>query len=114
MKLIDGFWLAMVLKKKCAKCSFEYDYESFANLILFCPNCGNYDFLECEYGYGPVVPCRIYYGNKVVGMVTASEGFERRYRVDSDVFDVHRLLQSSYLDALYEAKDIISELIKES
>lgn len=103
----------MVFKKKCTKCLFEYEYETFANIIVFCPNCGNYDFMECEYGYGPVVPCRIYRGNKVMGMVTSDEDPERRYQIHSDVFDIHMPLQSSYLDALYEAKEIFSKLINE-
>ena len=102
----------MIFKKKCGKCEFEYDYEGFANLITFCPKCNSYDFLECEYGYGPVVPCRIYHGNEVIGMVTYSEDAEKRYRVDSDKFNVHKLLERSYLEALDEAVDIFSELVK--
>ena len=101
----------MVFKKKCGKCEIEYEYEGFANLIAFCPNCNSYDFLECEYGYGPVVPCRIYYGNEVIGMVNYSEDSEKRYRVDSDKFNVHQLLDSSYLEALHEAREIFDELI---
>lgn len=102
----------MVFKKQCGKCTFEYEYEGFANLITFCPNCNNYDFLECEYGYGPVVPCRIYHGNKVVGMVTYNEDSEKRYRIDSDIFNLHKVLEHSYLEALYETRDIFSKLIK--
>lgn len=104
----------MVFKKKCGKCTFEYEYEGFANLITFCPNCNNYDFLECEYGYGPVVPCRIYHGSKVVGMVTYNEDAEKRYRIDSDKFNLHKVLEHSYLEALYEARDMFAELIKGS
>ncbi|MBR5799121.1 MAG: hypothetical protein IKY23_03575 [Lachnospiraceae bacterium] len=100
-------------KKKCEKCGFEYEYEAFGNLIAFCPNCNEYDYLSCEYGFGPVVPCRIYHGSNVVGMVTYNDDSERSYRLDSDVFDLHKVLEKRYLEALYEAKDIIYELINE-
>ena len=73
----------------------------------------HYDFLECEFGYGPVVPCRIYHGSKVVGMVTYNEGHEKRYRIDSDIYILHKVLENSYLEALYEAKDIFFEIINE-
>ena len=101
----------MVFKKKCGRCEFEYEYEGFVNLITICPNCNSYDFMECEFGYGPVVPCRIYHGNEVIGMVNYSEGSEKRYRVDSDKYNIHKLLDCSYLEALFEAKDILLELI---
>ena len=50
-KAIVNAGVKFILKNQITKTSFEtfeYDYESFANLILFCPNCGNYDFLECD------------------------------------------------------------------
>ena len=103
----------MMYKKQCEKCGFEYEYEAFANLIVFCPNCNEYDYLSCEYGFGPVVPCRIYHRNKVVGVVTYNDDSERVYRIDSDVFSIHKVLEKRYLEALYEAKDIIYELINE-
>ena len=73
----------------------------------------HYDFLECEFGYGPVVPCRICHGSKVVGMVTYNEGHEKRNRIDSDIYNLHKVLENSYLEALYEAKDIFFEIINE-
>lgn len=103
----------MILKKRCDKCGFEYEYEGFANLIVFCPCCNEYDYLSCEYGFGPVVPCRIYHGNKVVGLVSYNGDSQRSYRIDSDVFNLHNVLEHSYLEALYEARDMLSELINE-
>ena len=103
----------MIFNKQCGKCGYKYEYEGCANLIAFCPECNKYDFLECEFGYGPVVPCRIYHGSKVVGMVTYNEGHEKRYRIDSDIYNLHKVLENSYLEALHEAKDIFSEIINE-
>ena len=102
----------MMLKKQCEKCGFEYEYEGFANLMVFCPCCNEFDYLSCEYGFGPVVPCRIYHGKNVVGMVSYNDACERVYRIDSETYNIHEVLQRKYLEALYEAKDIISELVK--
>lgn len=103
----------MIVKRCCVKCGFEYEYESFANSIVFCPHCNNYTHLECEYGYGTVVPCKIYYGSREIGMVSYNENPKQRYRIDSDVFNLHKALEHSYLEALYEARDLIFELINE-
>jgi len=101
------------MKKQCKKCNFEYEYEGFANLMVFCPCCDEFDYLSCEYGFGPVVPCRIYHGSKEVGMVSYKDSSQRGYRLESDVFDLHKELERSYLEALYEAKDMIAELIND-
>ena len=101
-----------MLKKQCEKCGFEYEYEGFANLMVFCPRCNEFDYLSCEYGFGPVVPCRIYHGKNVVGMVSYNDASERVYRIDSETYNIHEVLQRKYLEALYEAKDIISEFVK--
>lgn len=104
----------VVFKRKCRSCGCEYEYEGDANLITFCPGCGSYDHLECEYGYAAVVPCRVYHGSRIIGTVTYSDDPEKRYRVDSDVYGVHKLLEKEYLEALYEARDMFDELIKQS
>ena len=105
--------MVYIFSRKCCICGFEYKYEGCSNLISFCPNCNKYDFLECEYGYGPVVPCRIYHGSKVVGMVTYNDDYGTSYRIDSDIFNLHKVLENSYLKALYEAKDIFSEILND-
>lgn len=99
------------MKRCCKKCGIEYEYELFANLILYCPNCDSYDHLECEYGYGPVVPCKIYHGGKEIAMITYDANGRNKYRVDSDKYNVHKVLEHTYLEALYEARDIITHLL---
>ena len=58
---------------KCKECNYEIHYKQSANLIVFCPKCLKYNYLECEYGYGPVTPCHIYLGEKEIGIVTEKE-----------------------------------------
>lgn len=99
--------------RQCKKCLFQYQYEGCANLIAFCPNCNSYDYLECEYGYGPVVPCKIYHGSREIGMVTYDKMDRMKYRIDSDVFNIHKVLENTYLNALYEAKDMVTDLLQE-
>lgn len=54
----------MKFNRKCNSCGQVYEYDGCANLIIFCPRCKKYDYLECEYGYGPVVPSIIKLGNE--------------------------------------------------
>ena len=103
----------LISKKQCENCGFEYEFEEFANLIAFCPCCNAYDHLSCDYGFGPIVPCRIYHGSNVVGEVSYNGNSQHRYRIDSDVFNLHTVLKHSYLEALYEAKDMIFKFINE-
>ena len=100
-------------KRQCRHCGEKYEYEGAANLITFCPYCLKYDFLECEYGYGPVVPCKIYLGGEAVAEVSyhISDSSVNKYRLDSDKYNIHRVLEKDYLGALQEARDIISEKI---
>ena len=98
----------MNFKRKCKSCDFEYEYEGFANLMTFCPSCNSYDFLECEYGYGPVVPCRIYHGSKEIGMISYDKENRTKYRIDSDALKLHQVLEKTYLEALHEARDILT------
>lgn len=96
----------MIFHRNCISCNGEYEYEGFANLIVFCPHCHKYNYLECEYGYGPVVPCLIYLGSEEIGIVTYHNRAETQYQYDSKKFDFHKVLKQSYLEALYEARDI--------
>ena len=98
-----------LLKRQCKRCVFEYEFEPFANLITFCPSCNKYDYLSCEYGFGPVVPCRIYHGSKVIGLVSYNDVSERVYRLDSDELNIHKVLNNTYLQALEEAIDIVAD-----
>lgn len=104
----------MNITRKCRHCGTEYQYESFANVITFCPNCHKRDQLQCEYGYGPVVPCRIYLGEKIIGTVTYDDRAHTRYRFDAPKYNIHRVLEHTYMEALEEACDIAAGFISGS
>lgn len=101
----------MVLYKKCSSCAGAYEYEGFANLIAFCPHCHSCDLFLCDYGFGPVVPCRIYLGNEVIATVSYYGKNERRYQYDSDKYDIHKILEHTYLEALVEAQNLTAKLL---
>jgi uncharacterized protein (DUF302 family) len=94
---------------KCKVCNHEIYYEPCANFIIFCPKCFKYTFLECEYGYGPVVPCHIYLGEKEIGIVTE---IKYKYFLQTQYSDEKIKLKKTYLEALKEAITIIENKIK--
>ena len=95
---------------ECKKCGCNIPYKPLgANFIIFCPDCKKMMFLECEYGYGPVTPCNLYYRDKVVGNICRDA--KNNYILNSSLFLVKVYLKSRYLDALYEAIDIVQKLI---
>lgn len=59
------------MRETCEYCGAEYTHGGGANIICFCPQCGKRNRIECEYGYGPVVPCTIYCGDSAVAEIGA-------------------------------------------
>lgn len=91
----------------CIACQSSYEFEGSANLLAFCPHCKQFDYMECEYGFGPVVPCRIYVGSEWIGTVTYDDQRQLTYRLDCEQYHIHQRLEATYLDAIYEARDLI-------
>jgi hypothetical protein len=63
--------------------------------------------LECEYGYGPVTPCIILLGDEIIG--TINVGDRNIYYLGYQSQKI--MLKKTYLEALYEAVDLIENLI---
>ena len=105
-------WDVAMEQRQCRHCGKKYEYDRFVNLLLFCPHCRQYDYLECEYGYGPVVPCRICLGKDKIGLVTYYGADQRLYQLTSAKYGLDEILGDTYLDALYEARDILSTYIE--
>ena len=81
--------------------------------VYCCPRTCRQYLLECEYGYGPVVPCFICLGTDVIGTVTYNRRSNSEYRFDSDKYQVHTVLKNRSLKALEEAKDIVTEILSD-
>lgn len=63
----------------CIYCDTAFSIEACANFSVICPCCKRSIYLECEYGYGPVTPCRIYPGGEIAGVV---ESQKAKYRLN--------------------------------
>lgn len=93
---------------ECPYCGQRYEVEEFANIIKYCPGCLKRNELSCEYGYGAVTPCYIYCGSELIGRVIDSS----EYYLRSEKFMLNLKLKETYLNALYEADEIISQMLK--
>ena len=93
---------------ECQYCGQRYEVEEYANMIKYCPECLKRNELSCEYGYGPVTPCYIYCGSEFIGKVINSSD----YYLHSEKFKLNLKLKESYLNALHEADEIISHMLK--
>ena len=52
----------MLREIKCKYCDAKFSVQDSANFSVICSHCKRLSHLECEYGFGPVTPCRIYLG----------------------------------------------------
>ena len=102
----------MTHNRVCQKCNFNVEYELSANFMVFCPHCHDYIFLECEFGYGPVVPCFILLGTEKIAKIVTCTYDQNQYVLQSDHFGINIMLKHKYLDALVEGKAIVSSLLR--
>lgn len=93
----------------CDTCGHTMSYQPRANVIIFCPHCLRFLHMECEYGFGPVVPCSVLLGADEYGIVT-KEG--HRYCLCVKANDERIALEHTYLEALDEAIGIVSDKLK--
>ncbi len=92
---------------ECIYCNTKFSVEICANFSVICPCCKRSIFLECEYGYGPVTPCHIYLGNKIVGIVE-SQAAHYTLNIESQKIK----LSKTYLEAILEAEEVIKKHLK--
>lgn len=94
---------------KCKYCNCEVSYAAYANFIVFCPKCKREIHFECEYGYGPVTPCVILLGEDYFGKVTKNN--KNEYLLEIMLRRKKIKLMRSYLEALYEAREIVGNML---
>ena len=100
-------------KRICDKCGYAYEAKCTApNIIYFCPKCFNYVGCECEYGFGPIVPCSILLGGKQIAEIVYNDS--NGYRLISSELGIDKDLIKGYeqLGAYDETVEIIAEQIK--
>lgn len=96
---------------KCQFCGTVSEYETAANVIIYCPKCRKLISSECEYGFGPVTPCTVYLGENEIAKIILKD----RYVLVSDYFGIEKELKSGYenLEVYSEAERYITDRINE-
>jgi len=98
----------ILMNRNCHKCGKGYEYDDHPNIMLFCPECGHFDYMCCDIGFGPVAPCSICRGREILGeVVTKDNGCF----LMSERFSLDQELTGRYNEALMEAGRIIDGLI---
>ena len=101
----------MIGHRWCRHCGKDYSYEGYSvNIMTFCPHCLRFDHLECEYGYGHIVPCQILLGEQPIGVIYISDG---HYHLESLYLDINIVLKDTGIKALEEAEKIVSQALQE-
>ena len=59
----------MVLK--CNNCGKEFKHGISGNMIVFCPFCKKSAGSISDYGFGLIVPCDVYLGEKIIASITS-------------------------------------------
>lgn len=93
---------------ECKYCDSKISYIPSANFIVFCPQCKQEIFLECEYGFGPVTPCQILLGEKLLATVKTNN---RKYILEMESDRKQIKLKGKYMNALDEASGIVKKIL---
>ena len=98
---------SMNVNEICKFCNKKFEYENSANMIIICPECKKVVEIICDYGYGPILPCNILVGSKIVGTI------EDEDKLISKEFDFEIKLKEGHKDlAIYnEATKIIQQYL---
>lgn len=92
---------------KCNNCNKEFEHGISGNMILFCPFCRKSAGSISDYGFGPIVPCDIYLGNKIIASMPSMN------ELISEEYGIRKALCGSYsnLEVYHEVEKIIEELL---
>lgn len=95
--------------RKCSNCDVEFEHGVSGNMIIFCPCCRKSTGSISDYGSGPIVPCDIYLGEKIVASISSMN------ELVSEEFGIKQELRGKYanLELYHEAERIIDRYIIE-
>lgn len=96
---------SMVLK--CNNCGKEFKHGISGNMIIFCPFCKKSTGSISDYGFGSIVPCDIYLGEKIIASIPSMN------ELISKEFGIKKTLCGKYknLEIYSEAEKIIGEML---
>ena len=99
---------------ECKQCGHSYSGPTTGNDIYLCPKCNAYVGCLCDYGFGPIVPCNIFLGEKKIAKVEYRNRTKTEYKLKSDTYGINIPLTKGYknLEVYDEATKIITEAIK--
>lgn len=102
MNLVKEEEMSRKIDVRCDKCGEEFQCMAYINFSIYCPNCMNTVYGECEYGYGPVTPYHFCIGNEVIGKVESEWNQYTLFYQDKTI-----KLNKTYYEAIHEAEKII-------
>lgn len=96
------------MERKCKYCNKVFEHGVSANMIIFCPNCKKSTGSISDYGFGPIVPCDIYVGEKIIASIPTM------HKLQSTYLDLDRELSGKYADLqiYHEAEAIIASCLE--
>ena len=92
---------------KCIICNKDFETGISTNQIIYCPYCKKITDSVSDYGFGPIVPCDIYLGDKIIASIPSMK------ELVSTEFGIKKELSGTYanLEIYREAEKIIDELL---
>lgn len=93
--------------RKCNNCNKDFKHGISANMIIYCPYCKKCAGSISDYGFGPIVPCDIYLGDKIIASIPSMN------ELVSIEFGIKKALCGKYanLEIYHESEKIIDELL---
>ena len=93
--------------KKCKNCNKEFEHGISGNMIIFCPYCNKCVGSISDYGFGPIVPCDIYLGDRIIATMPSMD------QLVSKELGLKKTLHGKYanLEVYTEAEGIIAEVL---
>lgn len=95
------------MNRKCSNCNKEFEHGISTNMIIYCPLCKKSTGSISEYGFGPIVPCDIFLGEKIIATIPSMD------ELVSIEFGIKKDLCGKYanLEIYQEAEKIIDALL---
>lgn len=96
------------MERLCNNCEKFFKHGVSGNMIIFCPICKKSTGSISDYGFGPITPCDIYLGEKIIGSIS------KDYILQSACYNFEKKLTGTYANlAVYsEAEEYIKSYLQ--